>query len=248
VCGAGVINRLAGTGDLAAAADTPLITTSMRYASSPVTSNQQGVHPRLRAIVERHLRQAYRKPYAGHTRRAFEYIAAAIDYPVSPLILDAGCGSAESTRQLAAKYSDSWVVGIDKSACRLKKACPDRVMDNCLLVQADLVDFWRLAVAAGWHLSRHYILYPNPWPKMQHLQRRWHGSPLFSTILQLGGRLEVRSNWLIYIREFHAALQFAGQQATIEPYRPAVQISAFERKYHNSGHALWRCYSELKQG
>jgi tRNA G46 methylase TrmB len=122
-------------------------------------------------------------------------------------------------------------------------------------MRADLVDFWRLMLAAGIHPARHYMLYPNPWPKKQHLGRRWHGHPVFPTIVALGGHFECRSNWRIYIDECAAALtQLTGIAARTEPYLDrtraatiacadpgATVITPFERKYLASGHALWRC-------
>jgi hypothetical protein len=48
-----------------------------------------------------------------------------------------------------------------------------------VFVRADLVDYWRLLAEAGIGLARHYILYPNPWPKIGHLARRWHAHPVF---------------------------------------------------------------------
>ena len=36
------------------------------------------------------------------------------------------------------------------------------------------------------HREQHYLLYPNPWPKAKHLQRRVHGHGSFPLLLQLG--------------------------------------------------------------
>ena len=74
------------------------------------------------------------------------------------------------------------------------------------MLQANLIDFWRLSVQTEWRLQKHYLLYPNPWPKKKHLQRRWHGHPVFPSILELGGELELRTNWKIYADEFNQAV------------------------------------------
>jgi tRNA G46 methylase TrmB len=94
---------------------------------------------------------------------------------------------------------------------------------------------------AGIRLDRHYLLYPNPWPKIGHLSRRWHGHPVFPTLLDLGGVLECRSNWQIYVEEFCFAVQrLTRHPAACEPYVPEEALTPFERKYSNSGHALFR--------
>ena len=110
-----------------------------------------------------------------------------------PLILDSGCGVGQSTAKLALRFVDSYVLGIDKSAARLGRS-PELPEDACL-VRAELVDGWRLLASRGERLARHDLLYPNPWPKIGHLARRWHGHAVFPELLALGGVLECRSNW-----------------------------------------------------
>ena len=201
-------------------------------------SNQSGLHPRLVERVQRHLHSRYQRPVAEHTRQAFAQLSAQID-TTKPLILDSGCGVGESTRRLALQFPDAQVLGIDKSAQRLARQPP--LPTNAWIVRAELSDFWRLAVAAGWQLQRHYVLYPNPWPKAAQFTRRWHGSPLWPVILALGGRLELRSNWRLYVEEWVRALQVAGITATVEPLRIEAPLTPFERKYWAAGQPLWRC-------
>ena len=111
-----------------------------------------------------------------------------------------------------------------------------------MLIRADLVDFWRLLAENGIRLARHYNLYPNPWPKIGHLARRWHGHAVFPVWRELGGVLECRSNWRIYIEEMAQALTIlAGQPVDVEPYATDDPTTPFEAKYLASGHDLWRC-------
>ena len=113
-------------------------------------------------------------------------------------------------------------------------------------MRADLVDYWRLMLDARIRLARHYLLYPNPWPKIGHLSRRWHGHPVFPAMLALGGVLECRSNWKIYVDEFCCAVErLTAQPIVCEPYSPEIVLTPFERKYLNSGHALYRAAVQL---
>ncbi len=211
----------------------------MPISSPEVISNQDGLHRQLQHVVQKHLNSSYRKPIAQHNQTAFESAQQFVAQHNRPIILDACCGIAESSRKLALQYPEHIVIGVDKSAHRLNKCQTNP--DNCLLLRADLADFWRLATNAGWQLERHYMLYPNPWPKAKHLQRRWHGSALFPTLLALGGQFELRSNWQVYVQEFVAALDIAGIQVETEALSITNPMTAFERKYFNSGHNLWRC-------
>ena len=115
-----------------------------------------------------------------------------------------------------------------------------------VLVRADLVDYWRLLHESGVRLDRHYVLYPNPWPKIGHLARRWHAHPVFPYLPRLGGRFECRTNWRVYIEEMTAALALLRghtfEWATFEPDRP---ISPFERKYRDSGQTLFRLEADF---
>ncbi|WP_136066287.1 tRNA (guanine(46)-N(7))-methyltransferase TrmB [Modicisalibacter radicis] len=213
----------------------------MQASSRPVISNQSGPHDDLARRVTRALSHPLRKPVAEHTRRAFAEAERWLAGRASPLVLDAGCGVGLSTRQLAIRHADHAVIGIDRSADRLGRD-HGPLPDNALLVRADLVDFWRLALAAGWRPAHHYLLYPNPYPKAAHLKLRWHGHPVFPALLALGGRLEVRSNWRLYLDEFAlATYQASGRRPAVVEHAPqGAFLTPFERKYVASDQAVWR--------
>ncbi|MFG6665896.1 tRNA (guanine(46)-N(7))-methyltransferase TrmB [Halomonas sp. HNIBRBA4712] len=217
----------------------------MQHASRVVTSNQPGPHTDLARRVQRALDHPLQKPVAEHSQNAFDAARAWLDKTRAPLILDAGCGVGLSTRRLAERFPDHAVIGVDRSESRLSRE-HGALADNVHLARADLVDFWRLAQAAGWAPTRHYILYPNPYPKAAHLKMRWHGHPVFPTALSLGGRLEVRSNWRVYIEEFAQAVKLAtGVTALVEAHPPGSEyLTPFEAKYAQSGQPLWRLVCE----
>lgn len=211
--------------------------------SRPVASPQAGPHPRLRETVRRHLRAPSRAPIPAHTQAAFEQLAARIALdPSRPIDLDSGCGTGASTLALARAAPEAWVIGIDRSEARLARgplADPAALPANLLLARAEVAAFWRLARAAGWRLRRHWLLYPNPWPKPEHLMRRWHGHPAFADLLALGGELRLRTNWRIYAEEFALALGAAGVEATVLAVEAGdAPLTPFEAKYRASGHAL----------
>ena len=218
----------------------------MRANSRPVTSNQSGIHDQLQALIERHANARYLRPIADHSRQGFDNAITAWKAAGSaPLIIDAGCGVGLSTLKLAQRHPDHFIIGIDQSADRLMRELrwDAEVPGNHVLVRADLVDFWRLMLEQAIYPSHHYLLYPNPWPKKSQLMRRWHGHPVFPTLLALGGQIECRSNWKIYIEEFASAVvQLTGVAVKCEPFSPeADALTPFEQKYLASGHALWRC-------
>ena len=223
----------------------------MSYANSRIPeSAQSGIHEQLVRRVERHLAEPFRKPYAEYNRLAFAASLEGWDTR-APLILDAGCGVGHSTIQLARSFPDHWVIGVDQSEDRLsrRKPYPDALLPtNMVFVRADLVDYWRLCCDAGLKLARHYILYPNPWPKIGHLARRWHAHPVFPFIPRLGGVLECRTNWRVYVEEFACALSLAtARDIGWETFEAPSPLTPFERKYRDSGQALYRLVCNLDE-
>lgn len=221
----------------------------MHANSTPVTSDQSAIHLQLSTLVDRHAHSVFQKPISSYNQVAFDQaIAAWQAHGAQALILDTGCGVGLSTLHLAASHPDHFVIGIDQSADRSARNTKwDATMpDNLIRIRADMVDFWRLLLQHKIYPAKQYLLYPNPWPKAAHLSRRWHGHPVFPTIVALGGEIECRSNWRIYVEEFAAALtQLSGPVTRCEIYIPVNIITPFEQKYLASGHALWRCKTQL---
>jgi tRNA G46 methylase TrmB len=210
--------------------------------SSIPRSSQPGLHPRLDDTVIRHLKTVWEQPLRGFSRAAFESLSG---LETGEIVIDAGCGTGQSTLLLAQQFPNSVVIGVDRSAARLSKA--GELPNNAILLRADLADFWRLARAAGWRVKRHYLYYPNPWPKPGHLKRRWHAHPVWPDLLGLGGRLEMRTNFEIYAREFARALKLAGSVPHLEvlTLRSEEAVSPFEHKYLQSGHELFKVWADI---
>ncbi|MCP5200488.1 MAG: methyltransferase domain-containing protein [Gammaproteobacteria bacterium] len=209
--------------------------------SRPVVSNQSGPHPGLAARIARCRAHVHRRPLPAHARAPLAILDAAIAAHAGPVVLDSGCGTGESSLALAAQHPAALVIGIDKSAARLARAARLPPHPRVRFVRTRLEDAWRHARAEAWPVAAHYLLYPNPWPKQHQLARRWHAQAAFADLIALGGRLEMRTNWAVYAAEFALALGYwGGPEATVETLPPGAPLSAFERKYRASGHALYR--------
>ena len=191
----------------------------------------------------RHRAHPWQEPFHAPTVAAFEALQGLLPDPLPALVIDAGCGTGESTRVLAERHPDAWVIGVDRSLARLSRgvgpSLPVRE-GRCAWVRAELATFWRLAARAGWQPRHHWLLYPNPWPKPGQLQRRWHGHPVFPVLMEWGGAMTLRCNWAVYASEFEQAVRLSGRQATTrELTTDDGLLSPFERKYRASGHRLF---------
>lgn len=210
-----------------------------RARSRPVSSNQAGLHPRLARSVARHLEFPFRRPVADHSLEAYRALAQSLASKPRPLVLDSFCGTGQSTAELARRHPSHLVVGVDQSGHRLQRHRRGAA-GNYLLLQASAEDIWQLLIRDRLTVDHHYLLYPNPWPKGKHLQRRVHGHASFPWLLRLGGSLELRSNWQVYVEEFGVAMHLAGRTGVVSRVDASSPLTLFERKYRDSGHVLWR--------
>ncbi len=219
-----------------------MLTNLKKGDSKVIVTNQTGIHEKLSDIVTKHLKHEFKKPYQQHTEQAFAEINKIVAQFNGDIILDACCGVGLSTRILAQQNPQALVIGVDKSANRLTRNVEGEWQgDNYYLVRADLNDFYRMVKAANWPVSKHYILYPNPWPKAKHIQRRWHGSAVFPQMIQIGEQIILRSNWLLYLQEFQAALKIANKNSEITKVdEKAPPLTPFEAKYQASGQQCWQ--------
>jgi len=214
-----------------------------------VETNQTGIHEQLDNLVDKYIQTENLKPIQPHTKKAFEQVITWLGAWEGDIIFDSCCGVGLSTIALAERFPDAKVIGIDKSEQRVGKhshhsQAVENRLNNHLLVRADVIDFWRLAVAHKIQLSHHFLLYPNPYPKKTQVQKRWHGSSSFLDIMALGGVLEIRSNWLLYLEECQFVLNKLGHSSTLTAINGQIvdfqPLTLFEKKYINSGQTCYR--------
>ena len=206
-----------------------------------IASAQADTHKNLKKIVTKHLNTQFKKPIAAFSQVAFDsFYERWLQLGKPKIILDSACGTGESTRFFAQKYPQYLVVGLDQSAKRLLNDDNKKLGKNGVLLRCDCTDFWRIAERAQIRFEKPFLLYPNPWPKTEHFQRRWQGHPALPSLLAISDSIVLRTNWKIYAQEFYEALSIAGHAATLTRFETAQSITAFERKYRLSNHELWQ--------
>ena len=186
-----------------------------------ITSSQTGIHPQMEKHLRRHLESEWLQPLHRPTEESYRQLKYEGGLSgETEFILDSGCGTGKSTQRLASLYPQHLVIGVDQSHTRLAKSGVNSgflCTENCILLRAELSTFWRLLLDDGYSPERHFLFYPNPWPKPGHLLRRWHGHPVFPKLLSLGGEIEMRCNWEIYALEFAQAIKIAtGRNASVD--------------------------------
>ena len=211
------------------------------------------------------------------------------DNSTTKIILDSGCGTGRSSVLLADMYPDHLVIGVDRSLVRLNRNAiyrkssvqhgeverddPTDTLDeeeeplvqsmpdkpNLRLVRAELSDFWRCCLEANITISRHYLLYPNPYPKKARVKSRWYAHPSFPLIFQLGGEaIVVKSNWNLYLQEFSQSVVYLMPCDAVRPYLASaergpmdridksVAWTNFEKKYDDTGEKTYELVLERR--
>lgn len=208
----------------------------IRYQSFKTA--QISVHPSLVTTVKKYAKSEFLRPIPSHQLDVFLTIEQFIKKTTAPLIIDSGCGTGHSSLNLAQMYPDHLVIGIDKSFCRLKRGSAKNP-GNLFLVRGELIDLWRLLAKAKLSIKRHYLFYPNPWPKIGHLKRRFHAHPIFHTMVSLAPYFELRTNWDIYAKECYTALKVLGKRPSLSLKTDNEPISLFEKKYLKDSCSLY---------
>lgn len=214
----------------------------MEGNSPKIISNQSSIHANLDKTLKKHIDNEYKLSIpAPNYDMFFEIIDQSNLY--DGIILDSGCGTGESTLNLARLFPESFVIGVDKSTLRISKGLSKlkkEPLPNCMLAQASITHLWLFFEEQEIKLQHNFLLYPNPWPKKKHLMRRWHGHPIFPSLLNLGGILTLRSNWEIYVAEFaHALKTSLKREVKYNKISINNPLSNFEEKYKKSGHSIF---------
>lgn len=211
--------------------------------SKNVETPQKGIHEKLEEIVIRHKKTEYKRPISHFTQEKYQEIEDKIFG--RELIIDAGCGVGMSSYQIALENPNQLVLGIDRSDDRLerknyfKKSLPP----NLIFMRGKLDEWWPLLFslhqAKKLKVIKNYILYPNPYPKPKSLKLRWHAHPVFRLLMEFNAPIELRSNFKLYLEEFLFAANLYGKEGTLGVLNVAEPLTAFEKKYANSGQELY---------
>ena len=213
----------------------------MRKSSPRILTNQTGPHPKLEHIPVGTSAYMTYYPVSLNVLEICQEIKKEQDKSDWGLLVDSGCGTGDSTINIAKSYPNYLVLGIDKSSKRLNQAQQKIKSENVRFITANLVEFWIGLKLVNASIAANFILYPNPWPKQKHLKKRWHAHPVMPLLPMISNYIELRTNWRIYAEEFCGRLtKLTGSVMTVEKINPNNPISAFEEKYFDSNHDLFR--------
>lgn len=144
-------------------------------------------------------------------------------HPVRSVWLEVGFGGGEHLAAQAALYPDIGLIGCEPFRNGIASLCghlAERPADNVRIFPEDV----RLLLPAfpEASLGRVFVLFPDPWPKKRHAERRFVGRDnldALARVLEDGGELRVASDDPIY-------QDWAAAQLRAHPDFEEVQITA----------------------
>jgi tRNA G46 methylase TrmB len=218
---------------------------SMFGNSRLVTGSQLAPHQQLISNLRKHQLHAFLKPVQppDGADDLLEFARAL------PLHLDAGCGTGESASEISRLNPETNVLAIDRSwkrlnAHQLVPPAGSARNGNVCIMHGDSIAVARWLLSKGLRIRKLWLLYPNPWPKIDQLKRRWHGHAAFPEIVDGVDQIELRTNWGIYAEEMHACLEAMARRVCLTTLHAEQPLSRFEAKYAASGHTLFQVRAE----
>lgn len=162
--------------------------------------------------------------------------------PEAPLELDLGCGDGSFLLAMAREFPDRNFLGVERLLGRVRKVCRRASrggITNVRLLRLETsytVD-WFLPQGA---FSRIHLLFPDPWPKKKHEERRLV-TPQFTraaaALLQPGGEFLFKSDHPEYFTEAASVLRAEPEFQELD-WRPegfAYFETGFERRWRAEG-------------
>ncbi|MGN6695596.1 MAG: tRNA (guanosine(46)-N7)-methyltransferase TrmB [Aquihabitans sp.] len=152
-----------------------------------------------------------------------------------PLLVDIGVGSGEATRAWAASAPEARVLAIElhrPGLAKLLTALDAEGPANVRVVEADALEL--LAHLDDASVAGIRVLFPDPWPKRRHVERRMVDRAfvgLAARVLEPGGTLHLATDWADYADHMRSMVatdpRFELQEGAGRPDRP---VTAYEQR------------------
>lgn len=160
---------------------------------------------------------------------------------IAPLHVDLGCGDGSFVCALAERLSEKNFLGIERLRGRIRSAARKAAMvGNVRLLRMENSYAVRYLLPAG-SVETFYLLFPDPWPKRRHWQRRTVTGEFLHAISQAlaeNGRFLIATDHLNYFGKIEEIAR-ANPDFTVAPLRAAdLPLTKFEQQFRAQGAAI----------
>jgi len=173
-----------------------------------------------------------------------------------PIDLEIGCGVGWHAITYGRQYPERTLVAIEHTRSRYQSlarryknhGCPT----NIVPVHADAVSWITHRVPKN-SIAKILILYPNPYPKKQHRNLRWHAMPFMGHLLKTlraTGTIEIATNKKDYADEAADYLEKTWQMSLDQKEElrdPTLARTHFELKYLERGETCYNLVFSAKE-
>ena len=169
---------------------------------------------------------------------------------VAPLHVDLGCGEGSFLCALAERHPDENFLGIERVSRRAIKACRRaRALENVRVLHLDTLYALRCLFPES-SVAVFYLLFPDPWPKRRHNQRRLVTIDFLTAIevaLEQDGIFRIATDHLDYFRRIERLLERAHLERSscsslevLPSDHIELPLSKFERRFRDAGAPIYR--------
>jgi tRNA (guanine-N7-)-methyltransferase len=170
-------------------------------------------------------------------------------------LLDIGCGNGVATRAWALEHPDHDVVAVElhrPGLVRLLRDLDDAGPANVRVMELDALTVLEGAEPGTFAQVR--VLFPDPWPKRRHRERRMVDGTFLARIAELlpiGGQLHVATDWDDYADQirsaigaeprFQAVAKWPSSDRSVLAWassRPERPVTAYEQRAIDAGRAV----------
>lgn len=174
-----------------------------------------------------------------------------------PIAVEVGCGAGYHPLAFVRENSGVRILAFERTTEKFEKAnlrhkthmAKSSEYERCLIIHGDATHLWS-DLFKPLSLDALYFLYPNPYPKKQHANRRLAGMPFFTTAiesLKTGGRLVFATNEKTYYEELKLRVTTIHELKVVtagEVKRDRKPRSHFEKKYLERGEICYEIVAE----
>jgi tRNA (guanine-N7-)-methyltransferase len=161
----------------------------------------------------------------------------------APLQIDLGCGDGTFLFALAAQMPEKNFLGTERLLHRVKKACRKaEKIDNMRVLRIETSYAVRYLLPPG-SVEMFHLLFPDPWEKRRHHQRRIVGLEFLRAIhtaLTPDGVLRVVTDHRDYFDKIQEVAKRSGDFQIATNGAHDYPASTFEKKYNDQGIPIYR--------
>ena len=163
----------------------------------------------------------------------------------APLQVDLGCGDGSFLCELAGQFEEKNFLGIERLTKRVEKVRRKaQMIDNLRVLGTDTLFAVRYLLPEN-SVETFYLLFPDPWPKRRHQQRRvfTHGFlEAIATALEQNGILHIATDQFDYFRHIERVSRAHSRFEAVPRSRDDAVLPStkFERRFREQGAPIYR--------